>query len=224
MIIKCKECGNKISNKSDKCINCGYKPKNVGCSFYIFLFIGFFVIVSIIKSTSDNSNYSDKPLLKNEKPIIQKQEPPKSKWTIEKQVSAIDDSTTVTAKINAETAISGWPAEVVTPELLLRCKENKTEVYIHTGLRAANESGSYNSATVRIRFDKQPVKKYLTTESTDGKALFFSKSIDFIKEMEKHELMIFEFVPFNSPIATTSFDIKDMKNEIGDLKTSCKWK
>lgn len=62
-LIKCKECGNEVSTKADKCPNCGapVKPKQIGCFaslIIIFLVIGLIGIISsnIYKSSERKAN------------------------------------------------------------------------------------------------------------------------------------------------------------------------
>jgi hypothetical protein len=46
---------------------------------------------------------------------------PTRKWAINRSRSSFDDSPTVELQLEAETPISGWPAKVETPLLVLRC-------------------------------------------------------------------------------------------------------
>jgi type VI secretion system protein VasI len=146
-----------------------------------------------------------------------------SKWNVRKEVSKIDDSTNVTISLDAESDISGWPTIKHTPSLVLRCKEKKTEAYIVTGMASQPELGNYNKATITLRFDKEPAKKYQTSESTDKEALFLGQATGLIKKMMQHSIMLFEFVPFNSSPVLTTFDIQGLAEAVKPLREVCKW-
>ena len=145
-----------------------------------------------------------------------------SKWRVNKETSRIDDSSNVTISVNADSPISGWPRKTVTPSLVLRCKERKTEAYIVTGMSPQVEYGA-DGATVTLRFDKEKATKYQTSKSTDGEALFFGQSVGLIKKMVQHTTLLFEFVPFNSSPAITTFDLRGLADAVKPLKETCKW-
>ena len=145
-----------------------------------------------------------------------------SKWRVNKETSRIDDSSNVIISLDADSSISGWPRKTNTPSLILRCKERKTEAYIVTGMSPQVEYGT-DGATVTIRFDKEKATKYQTSKSTDGEALFFGQSVGLIKKMLQHTTMLFEFVPFNSSPAMTTFDLRGLAEAVKPLKDTCKW-
>jgi type VI secretion system protein VasI len=145
-----------------------------------------------------------------------------SKWRVNRETSRIDDSTNVVLSLNAESSISGWPGKNSTPSLILRCKEKKTEAYIVTGMSPQVEYGT-DGATVTLRFDKEKATKYHTSKSTDGEALFFGQSVGLIKNMLGHTTLLFEFVPFNSSPAMTTFDLRGLADAVKPLKEICKW-
>lgn len=80
-----------------------------------------------------------------------------------------------------------------------------------------------DGATVTLRFDKEKATKYRTSKSTDGEALFFDQSVGLIKKMLGHSTLLFEFVPFNSSPALTTFDLRGLTESIKPLRDTCKW-
>ena len=145
-----------------------------------------------------------------------------SKWRVKRETSRIDDSTNVIVSLDADFSISGWPRKTYTPSLILRCKEKRTEAYIVTGMSPQVEYGT-DGATVTLRFDKEKATKYHTSKSTDGEALFFGQSVGLIKNMLGHTTLLFEFVPFNSSPAMTTFDLRGLADAVKPLKETCKW-
>jgi hypothetical protein len=83
--------------------------------------------------------------------------PPRPDWRVSTEKSPVDGSTNVYLSIDAEKPISGWLASDITPSLQIRCKENKTNAYIHLGLRPKTEYGSYGSeqTSITLRFDEE---------------------------------------------------------------------
>ncbi|WP_292978866.1 type VI secretion system-associated protein TagO [Nitrosomonas sp.] len=145
-----------------------------------------------------------------------------SKWHVNKETSRIDDSTNVIVSLDSDTPISGWLGKTFTPSLVLRCKENKTELYIVTGMSPQVEYGT-DGATITLRFDKEKATKYHTSKSTDGEALFFGQSIGVIKKMLGHTTLLFQFIPFNSSPAMTTFDLRGIQEAVKPLRETCKW-
>lgn len=145
-----------------------------------------------------------------------------SKWRINKETSRIDDSTNVFVSLDADSSVSGWPRKTYTPSLILRCKEKKTEAYIVTGMSPQVEYGT-DGATVTLRFDKEKATKYHTSKATDGEALLFGQSIGLIKKMLQHSTLLFQFVPFNSSPAMTTFDLRGLSEAAKPLRDTCKW-
>jgi type VI secretion system protein VasI len=145
------------------------------------------------------------------------------KWSIHTKTSLVDDSTNVFLFLSAESEISGWPSKISTPELIIRCKENKTEMYINTGIASHVEYGNTDSATVTLRLDKEDSFTVKMGKSTDGEALFFSQPIVYVKRLMNHSQLLFQFTPFNSSPTMTTFELDGLKRVIKPLRTHCHW-
>jgi hypothetical protein len=73
--------------------------------------------------------------------------PPAAKgenWQVTRERSPMDGSTTVVLFLSADAPITIWLGEK-TPELVVRCKESKTDAYVVTGTAAQPEIGSYGT-------------------------------------------------------------------------------
>src|SRR5262245_20580118 len=57
-------------------------------------------------------------------------------WQVRTDTSPVDDSQSVYLSASADSPITGWPNQRVTPTLWLRCREHKTEAYVETGMAA----------------------------------------------------------------------------------------
>lgn len=47
-LIKCKECGREVSNKAEKCPNCGVKIKSGGCGCLSFVLVGILSVIIFV--------------------------------------------------------------------------------------------------------------------------------------------------------------------------------
>jgi type VI secretion system protein VasI len=146
----------------------------------------------------------------------------KGKWRLRQEKSKIDDSLSVMLSVEGDTEFKGW-LKTITPALMLRCKEGKTEAYVVTGMHAHVERYNLDGATVTIRLDENKAFRVRMSESTDGEALFFSDAKEIIQRMTKHQQMLFQFVPFNASPTMTTFPISDLEDTIKPLRAACHW-
>lgn len=194
--------------------------------------LGLLILLGVIGAFLPKSEHTAKrtPLSKAENAVkgdlVASPLPSTGKWGRSSSTSSFDDSRTVVLTLEAENSISGWPGKTKTPDLILRCKENKTEAYINVGMRGKPEFGEYGQKTgvqMRARYDKGEPYEYLMGESTDGEALFFEKPIEEIKFMMKHASMVAEFIPFNSSPAEIHFDLTGLEDAVKPLREACGW-
>ena len=143
-------------------------------------------------------------------------------WRVTTDVSRFDDSKSVHLATTAREKISGWPSQMHTPTLHLRCQERRTALYIVFGMSPAVEYG-HMGATLEIRVDREPVRSVRTSKSTDGEALFFPDPVPTVKSLfGKRELLV-RFTPFNSNPQETSFSIADLETAAAPLRETCGW-
>jgi type VI secretion system protein VasI len=148
---------------------------------------------------------------------------PNGKWQVSVGQSAADDSKTVVVSVSADSEITGWLAHE-RPDLIIRCQERKTSMYVTTGMPPAVETGNLDGATVLLRFDKEKAFAVSTGKSTDSKALFIPNAVGVTKQMIAHDQMLFRFTPFNASPQETTFDLRGLKSAIGPLQEACAWK
>src|ERR1044072_95774 len=127
------------------------------------------------------------------KPAKRSSAPAPGTWTVSTTTSPIDDSPTVVVSTRADKDISGWPRKTVRPELVVRCKEGKIDVYVTTGMTAA---GEYRSGT--MRFDKQTAVRGSWANATDHEAIFYADwppVITFIEDLAVAHTLLIELLP-----------------------------
>ncbi len=106
--------------------------------------------------------------------------------------------------------------------MVIRCQENKTEVYVVTGTTASVEYAT-DSHTVRLRFDdEKPITQHWS-ESTDSKALFAPNAILLAKQLSDHNKFTFEFTPFQGNPAIAVFELDGISKHIGKVEKACGW-
>jgi len=135
----------------------------------------------------------------------------------------MDGSKTVVLFLSADAPIKIWLGEE-TPELVVRCKESKTDAYVVTGSAAQPESGSYGTYSVRIRLDDRPARSQRWSESTDNTGLFSSDPVAFAKELSAARRLRFEFTPFNASPAVAEFDLQGLRDVLPEVAEACHWR
>ena len=141
-------------------------------------------------------------------------------WKLEESASQMDGSNTVTLSLTAAEDIQGWLSKS-RPVLFIRCKENKTELYVRTEQQAQPGSGSFNEYSVRIRLDEAKPATERWTGSTDGNALFAPNASKVAERLLKAKTMRFEFTPFNASPATSTFNVEGLDQHMPKLKAAC---
>ena len=146
--------------------------------------------------------------------------PETGNWQSSFSTSAFDDSKIVRLSLLADDSVEGW-LTTYTPWLNIRCQEHKLDVYVNVGMQINVESGLFQSATVRVRFDSNEAQDMIADESTDGEALFFRNPSEMINSMLNHNRMIFGFIPFNASAVVTTFNLTGLSGVIQPLRDAC---
>lgn len=148
-----------------------------------------------------------------------------SKWTVRVEKSDFEDTTDVYLSLQSDEPLScgrfGSPQRA---NLLLRCMENTTAIYIGTNCHLTSGHGGYGNVDVRL--DDEKAFTASMQDSTDNKALGFwsgGRSIPFIKRMIGKERMIVRFTPFSESPTTATFSIAGLDEDIAPLRSACKW-
>lgn len=131
-------------------------------------------------------------------------------WQISESKSPIDDSPTVTISRDSKLFKRG---------IILRCIENKTEVYILTDDYLSNENLS-----VLMRFDKEDAQRSKISISTDRTAIFLSRPISKIRRMLSSEKMTIRYKSYNGSESTLTYNLEGLSEHISKLQKACNWK
>lgn len=150
--------------------------------------------------------------------------PPLSKgWRVKVDTSPMDDSRTVVLSLDANETFLSWPSEENRATLIIRCKEHQTELYVVTGTSPNVEYGLSDEATVRLRIDSSPASSQTWGKSTDGEALFARSAISLARRLAGARRLTFQFTPYNSNPATSTFDLEGLAQELPKVAEACRW-
>lgn len=147
---------------------------------------------------------------------------PSDHWRVSQDTSPMDGSETVTLDLDSEDSIQGW-VKSEKPTLIIRCKENRTEVYVVTGMAASVEFGT-EGHTVRTRLDDRKPVSQRWSDSTDHKALFAPNPIPLAKRLANAKKLAFEFTPFEASPAIAEFDLTGLESHLGKVASACGWR
>lgn len=170
---------------------------------------------SVIGNTEKLKCYDD--LYIEELPT--KKDETKNNWITDIDKSEIDDTQTVVMFVNAEEPVHTSLLGRSTPSLVIRCQNNKTEVYIQWGAYLG-----LDTIETITRIDKEKATKKFWSVSTNNKSAFYpSGGIAFIKSLLNKEKLFAQVTPYGENPVKVSFNISGLNEEISPLKTACKW-
>lgn len=136
------------------------------------------------------------------------------KWRVSKEVNPIDDSVTVVLVIPADSGKSKWGTPV---GIFLRCKSNRTEVYINWNDYLGD------STRVTTRVGENSARTSAWSLSTDSQASFHPNPISFIRSMLGETKLVAQTTPYNESPVTAIFDISGIDQASIPLRETCGW-
>lgn len=150
--------------------------------------------------------------------------PPTGAWITSEEVNPVDDSKTHFASIIAGdgTASGGEPIT-----LTIRCKSNKTELYVNWNDFLGDDShdvyNDWKNVTVRVGAAEATTQRWGI--STDSQATFAPGSpVGLIQKMGKADRLVLQTTPYNENPVTAIFTLKGMGVATKALSDSCGWK
>jgi type VI secretion system protein VasI len=137
------------------------------------------------------------------------------KWNVKKTVNPIDDSTTVTLMLTAESGISKFGNPIF---LVVRCQSNSTDLFISW----QDYLGSDAYVTSRVGSSAADTRAW--SLSTDSQATFYPENpVAFIKKLSDAEKFVAQVTPYSESPSTAIFDIRGLTEAIAPLRGTCKW-
>jgi len=144
-------------------------------------------------------------------------------WRLHTRTNPIDDTSTVTLSLEAETGTSrlGNPITFVA-----RCKSSKTETYVIWGDYLGDDSRDVYSEwkNVIVRIGEGEARKERWGVSTDREATFAPDwAGSLLKEMLDEDRLVLQTIPYGENPNTAIFDISGLRNILGELAGTCNW-
>jgi hypothetical protein len=146
-LIKCKECGTKVSKKADSCPSCGspVKRRPMGCGTALVI-VGIALFIAFSLNTSDPEN--------KEKPVVKKEAESKKSTRTEEQEKKDQEAFLVKVK---ELKLFDFIENYWVSDWILNIEVNNTWHITHHKLRLQAAEGLWKT-WVNIRDPKQPKK------------------------------------------------------------------
>ena len=139
------------------------------------------------------------------------------KWKVSVEKNPVDDSKTVFLALLADEGKSKFGEAIA---LIIRCKSNKTELFINWSDYLGMES-----THVLTRIGNAPAQQRSWSLSSDNTATFFPEApIAFIKSLMSADKLVAQVTPYNENPVTAIFDIRGLSEAIKPLQETCRWK
>lgn len=144
-------------------------------------------------------------------------------WRVRVRTNLIDDTSTVTLSLEAETGTSrlGDPITFVA-----RCQSNKTEAYVIWGDYLGDDSRDVSSEwkNVTVRIGEGEARRERWGVSTDHEATFAPNwAGNLLKELLDEDRLVLQTIPYGENPTTAIFDISGLRGVLGELAGTCNW-
>ncbi|HCJ6204764.1 type VI secretion system-associated protein TagO [Acinetobacter baumannii] len=146
-----------------------------------------------------------------------------NKWQYHHEKNPIDDSFTVLAYVESDEPLK-LDGIQTRPSLVLRCQENKFDVYFALKNSVDSVGRDYKSSNITLRFDAEKAVDYSMRRGDDLQTLFFSNPIEMIDPLLKHDKLALKFTTTNKNVVFVSFDIRGLQYVISPLENACNLK
>lgn len=134
------------------------------------------------------------------------------KWQVGSQTNPIDDSTTVTLILQAESGMGRYGDPVA---MVIRCRSGKTDMYINW--RSYMADGT--RVTARIGDARAETETWSTSSSNE--ATFKPSPIPFVRRMMATSSFVAQATPYGENAITAIFDISGLEEAIQPLREVC---
>lgn len=137
------------------------------------------------------------------------------KWSTSTSSDPLTDKSVYLAFLDADQGRGKYGGKV---DLVVRCKNNSTELYINW-----NSYLGLDTTTVTHRVDKNKAITSSWDVSTDHKSTFMRAPVATLKQMLAGESFIANVTPYGESPVTAVFDIKGAEVALQDIRKGCGW-
>jgi len=139
-------------------------------------------------------------------------------WEVDESKSPVDDSPSVILSIATSKPTRSRFGSPTDSQLIVRCREHKTEVYI-----ALDDFLGSESSQVIYRLDNQPSRTGTWSHSTDGKAVFAPNAISLSRELATARTLFARISDFQGTSYDIEFKVEGLGTLLPKVATACKW-
>jgi len=140
-------------------------------------------------------------------------------WRQSDSVDKLDGTKTLNLGLVSSDKIASGFGPMKEAYINFRCRKNLTEIYVVW----PSYLGSGNSLSVKWRADGQPVATESWSPSSDGRAAFAPRPVDFAKKLLGKKELVFNIEPYNQGPQTVTFNIVGIDDAIKPLRAACNW-
>lgn len=138
------------------------------------------------------------------------------KWETSTDTDPLTDKAIHYAILEADSGVGRLGRK---PTMIIRCKDNRTEMFI-----TWNSYLGSDSISTTYRIDKQPAQKSGWSLSTDKRAAFFPGSpVPTLKQLEGSTSFVANVTPYNESPVTAVFDTTGAEKALADIRKGCNW-
>lgn len=148
----------------------------------------------------------------------------RSAWRSNSTTSAVDDSQRIVLSVESLEPIRSRFGSPGPADLMIRCEENTTSLFIHFNGLFMADIQSYGQVTTRI--DDQRARTISMSASTNNEALGLWRggaSIPFIRTLFDGDRLFVRATPFNENRVEMTFPIAGLERAIEPLREACNW-
>ncbi|GJL65168.1 MAG: hypothetical protein NPIRA05_01390 [Nitrospirales bacterium] len=135
-------------------------------------------------------------------------------WKVDVKINPIDDSTTVTLVLVADSGQSSFNRPIV---MVARCRSNDTDFYFDWN----DYLGSEANVLTRIGTNEAQTNRW--SMSTDSQATFHPRPVQFLNELINADRLVAQITPYNESPVTAIFNLAGISNAIQPLRETCEW-
>ena len=137
------------------------------------------------------------------------------KWRVSVQTDAINDTTTVSLVLAADSANTQSDESIA---LIMRCRNYDTDLYISWHDYLCNET----SVLTRVGDEAAVTQKW--NLSANHQSSFYPESpIEFVKQLLEADRIVAQVSPYRARSITADFDLTGLSNAVTPLRETCNW-
>lgn len=144
-------------------------------------------------------------------------------WSVDSETSKMTDQVNVVGVLASKDQVKDWVKSTHRPDLVIRCKDDKTEMYIRAGAQLEVEYGLYGQSTVTFRPDKEKAETMIMSQGTDNRAAFFQQPRQWAEFFTAVEVLTVELNLFKAGKQVVQFDMKGTDAVVADIREACHW-